>query len=120
MSPIVRLCRCGRIPPPGLRHCPGHTPRGNDTYAYQQASRHIRATATHCWLCHEPFTPDDPATADHIIPRSQGGTDAMDNLRAAHLSCNSRRGATRAPSEISNYDVSPSMPRKFSRVSEAL
>src|SRR3989304_6126921 len=76
MSPVVRLCRCGRIPPPGLRHCPGHQPRGNDTYAYQQASRHIRATATHCWLCHEPFTPDDPATADHIIPRSQGGTDA--------------------------------------------
>jgi 5-methylcytosine-specific restriction endonuclease McrA len=30
---------------------------------------------------------------DHIIPRSQGGSHKIDNLRAAHLLCNSQRGA---------------------------
>jgi 5-methylcytosine-specific restriction endonuclease McrA len=33
------------------------------------------------------------ATFDHLIPVSDGGTDAPVNLRLAHLSCNSRRGA---------------------------
>jgi hypothetical protein len=32
-------------------------------------------------------------TLDHVIPRSQGGTDDAANLRIAHLICNSRRGA---------------------------
>ncbi|WP_084653994.1 HNH endonuclease [Nocardia altamirensis] len=31
-------------------------------------------------------------TADHVIPRSKGGTDALENLRPAHKSCNSSRG----------------------------
>lgn len=31
-------------------------------------------------------------TADHLIPRSHGGNDALENLRPAHLSCNAARG----------------------------
>lgn len=31
-------------------------------------------------------------TADHVVPRSKGGSDALVNLRPAHLSCNSSRG----------------------------
>ncbi|MFS0058442.1 HNH endonuclease [Corynebacterium striatum] len=31
-------------------------------------------------------------TADHIIPRSRGGDDSLENLRPAHSSCNSSRG----------------------------
>lgn len=31
-------------------------------------------------------------TADHVIPRSRGGDDSLDNLRPAHASCNSSRG----------------------------
>jgi 5-methylcytosine-specific restriction endonuclease McrA len=33
------------------------------------------------------------ATADHVLPRSRGGTSDPENLRAACRSCNSRRGA---------------------------
>lgn len=40
-----------------------------------------------CWLCGQ--TGAD--SVDHVIPRARGGTDDDDNLRAAHLSCNSRR-----------------------------
>lgn len=31
-------------------------------------------------------------TGDHIIPRALGGPDTLDNMRAACLACNSRRG----------------------------
>jgi hypothetical protein len=31
-------------------------------------------------------------TADHIVPRKFGGDDSIDNLRPAHVSCNSARG----------------------------
>lgn len=32
-------------------------------------------------------------TADHVVPRRDGGSDDLLNLRPAHLSCNSARGA---------------------------
>ena len=33
------------------------------------------------------------ATADHIIPRSRGGTDDLSNLRLICLDCNQRKGS---------------------------
>jgi hypothetical protein len=41
-----------------------------------------------CHLCRKPGA----TTADHLIPRSHGGTDDLENLRPAHGLCNSRRG----------------------------
>lgn len=32
-------------------------------------------------------------TADHIIPRSRGGNDSIENIKPAHHQCNSSRGA---------------------------
>jgi 5-methylcytosine-specific restriction endonuclease McrA len=48
-----------------------------------------------CWLCKGPFELKGPlkATIDHIIPRSLGGTDRMDNLKLAHRLCNRKRGS---------------------------
>lgn len=36
----------------------------------------------------------DPAgaTVDHVIPRSEGGSDDPDNLQAAHRGCNQAKG----------------------------
>jgi len=31
-------------------------------------------------------------TADHVVPLAEGGTDTDENLRAAHWTCNTRRG----------------------------
>src|SRR5690606_4927281 len=52
-------------------------------------------------LCHLCLVPIDlelrghrrGPSVDHLIPRSMGGTDDLENLRPAHRSCNSRRGA---------------------------
>jgi 5-methylcytosine-specific restriction endonuclease McrA len=32
-------------------------------------------------------------TVDHVVPLSKGGSDDDGNVRAAHATCNSRRGA---------------------------
>lgn len=36
-------------------------------------------------------------TLDHVVPRSLGGLDTLDNLRPAHGFCNTGRGARPAP-----------------------
>ena len=41
-----------------------------------------------CWLCGQPGAD----TADHVVPRSRGGGNELDNLRPAHRRCNSARG----------------------------
>lgn len=52
-----------------------------------------------CGLCSEPidretFYPDLMSKSiDHVIPLVAGGTDAPDNVQAAHLLCNLRKGA---------------------------
>src|SRR5690606_32327033 len=43
---------------------------------------------TRCRLCLQPGA----TTADHVVPRSRGGDNSLDNLRPAHSLCNSRRG----------------------------
>lgn len=49
-----------------------------------------------CQLCFEPVDPSlsgnhpDGATADHVIPRSMGGTSEPGNLRLAHRRCNEK------------------------------
>lgn len=44
-----------------------------------------------CHLCGQPIA-EGQFSADHLIPRSLGGTDDIGNLRPAHRRCNSRRG----------------------------
>jgi hypothetical protein len=52
-----------------------------------------------CWLCSNPIDPlllhpnRMSGTADHVVPLVDGGTDEDSNLRAAHYSCNCKRGA---------------------------
>ena len=41
-----------------------------------------------CHICGKPGA----TSADHLLPRSRCGTDAITNLRPAHRRCNSRRG----------------------------
>ncbi len=59
----------------------------------------LRKQGRGCWIC-RAFGRDDtidyelPAgdpgsfEADHLVPKAKGGTDALDNLDAAHRACN--------------------------------
>jgi 5-methylcytosine-specific restriction endonuclease McrA len=42
-----------------------------------------------CYLCGLPGA----NSVDHVIPHAKGGTDAMTNLRAAHMTCNTAKRA---------------------------
>jgi 5-methylcytosine-specific restriction endonuclease McrA len=67
--------------------------RNGSTRRYRRSRALVLAHADLCWLCGKPFTdPRDPPVCDHVIPVSRGGTDHPSNLRAAHRSCNLRRG----------------------------
>ena len=54
---------------------------------YRKIRAYLKATATHCHLCKQPFTNRNDITADHLIPG-----DPNSPLDAAHSVCNSRRG----------------------------
>ena len=57
-------------------------------YAYRQEAKRVKANATHCHICKEPFLEGQPIDADHLIA---GLVDSP--LAAAHRVCNQRRGA---------------------------
>ncbi|MGP5928896.1 HNH endonuclease [Corynebacterium glyciniphilum] len=63
--------------------------RWNGRKATQLTALVLAIKGTICHLCGMPGAD----TADHIIPRSLGGTDDLDNLMPAHKRCNSSRGA---------------------------
>ncbi len=58
---------------------------------YQANRRAILASHPACAICNL----HGADTVDHITPISQGGTGALYNLRPAHGTCNSRRGASK-------------------------
>jgi 5-methylcytosine-specific restriction endonuclease McrA len=59
---------------------------------WRRVSAEVIAEAVTCYWCNGAFAADDPATADHLVPKARGGTNDKSNLVAAHRSCNSRRG----------------------------
>lgn len=44
-----------------------------------------------CWLCDGRVGRHQEWTLDHVVPKSHGGLDLLDNLSLAHEWCNSRR-----------------------------
>ncbi|MDH6134644.1 5-methylcytosine-specific restriction endonuclease McrA [Kitasatospora sp. MAA4] len=69
----------------------GNTTRRGLGWKHQQRVRAEISADMLCWICGRPGMASDPITADHEVPRAQGGGDGP--LRPAHRSCNSRRGA---------------------------
>ena len=105
MSPPARVCRHGEIVPAG-RSCSRcraekrersrrrgtSTARGYDR-SYRSLRKQVLAEERACWICGHPARLGDPLTVDHVLPLALGGVNHRSNLRAAHSSCNSGRGA---------------------------
>ena len=54
----------------------------------------VREYGAICHLCGEQINLQDVEnglSVDHVIPRSKGGTDSLENLRPSHKRCNFRR-----------------------------
>lgn len=53
-----------------------------------------------CWICGSAIDPNLPrqdrqgGSLDHLIPRSLGGANAVENLKLAHVVCNDVRDRT--------------------------
>lgn len=73
------------MPTPALPPTPGGS-LGSRSWRRLRAAT-LATYGTRCHLCGR----DGADTADHLIPRSMGGTNDLDNLRPAHLSCNASR-----------------------------
>lgn len=68
---------------------PAGMPPWHGRYAQRLVAATLAAKGTVCHLCHR----DGADSADHITPRSKGGSDALANLAPAHQGCNSARNA---------------------------
>jgi 5-methylcytosine-specific restriction endonuclease McrA len=100
---VMRVCMSHGIYEPGNPSIP----RGRCPLCYREHNRgrhhrrvraQVLAEETVCWLCGLPPTEQDPLTFDHVVPLAEGGKTSRANGRAAHRSCNSRRGARDTPS----------------------
>lgn len=90
-QPCGRPTTGNRCPDCAARHAALDSPTYDDEY--QANRRQVLAEEDRCWICKQPPRPGNPLTADHVTPAVHGGSNARSNLRAAHLKCNSRRGA---------------------------
>ena len=88
MSRLPRSCLCGSLHRAGER-CPVKGPELRPVRYWQSLSKKILARDSYiCCICGLPGAD----TVDHIKARANGGTDDEWNLRAAHRSCNSKKG----------------------------
>lgn len=94
--PYTRNCSVCGVAVENTDRCPKH-PRRARTGEYKRNAATVRANATRCYMCGDPFTPDNPPVADHIIPRAHGGSDELSNLAPACRRCNGKKGATLPP-----------------------
>jgi HNH endonuclease len=76
-------------------------------YRHQLAEEH----GWMCWVCEEPIDPtlNYPdllsVSVDHVIPLARRGTNRWENLRPAHLICNSQRG-----DRLTLHELAPPVP----------
>jgi RNA-directed DNA polymerase len=63
---------------------------GRETFEKQRLILHQKQ-GYRCALCRIPFNPGESIETDHIIPRSRGGTDDINNKRLVHPWCHRQR-----------------------------
>lgn len=72
-----------------MRDSDDQRPAWAGAYSQERTRLTLQTYGDRCHLCGLIGA----TTADHLQPRSKGGPDTLENLRPAHSSCNSSRGA---------------------------
>ena len=70
-----------------------------------------------CEYCRQVINDVNELTIDHTIPRSRGGTDAIENLQPMHAKCNSAKGCSMpksAPVDPLEQLLNTQKPRRYS------
>jgi 5-methylcytosine-specific restriction endonuclease McrA len=63
---------------------------------YSKKQKLIIVYGSCCWWCRCDFS-EDKLTLDHLIPKSRGGSNSLENLRLACFPCNKSRGNSLYP-----------------------
>jgi len=63
----------------------------NSTISKKLRPMVIAQWGMHCHLCNRSIESTDEYSIDHVVPRSQGGTNELSNLRSSHRACNYAR-----------------------------
>jgi 5-methylcytosine-specific restriction enzyme A len=88
-TPKTRCPECAREQERSRR--PSYRARGYDA-EYQRNRKLLLAQYPTCAICGNAAA----TTADHIVPRSEGGSNDIANLRPACAKCNYGRGSRKA------------------------
>ena len=65
-----------------------------------------------CPYCHKSIINQEELTIDHNIPKSQGGTDNIENLQPMHKKCNSDKGSLMPEIKVACTEVPVKKHRK--------
>lgn len=69
-------------------------------------SKLIKTQYGRCTICNEFFTPMDVIEADHIVPRSKGGSNKYSNLQALHKHCHIKKSRLEFSVSIDKTEMS--------------
>jgi 5-methylcytosine-specific restriction endonuclease McrA len=74
----------------------------------EKISKQLKAALWHrdqgvCQICHQKIRLGQLSTGDHLKPVSHGGATILSNLRLAHVSCNTKRGAAASRTLTGGY-----------------
>jgi 5-methylcytosine-specific restriction endonuclease McrA len=87
----------------------------SNSYLQRYGLRVMRLHGVQCWWCKRkvqfsvvhgriksryPAPDKRAASIDHLIPRSKGGSNALENLRLVHFGCNWGRYHSRRPEQL--------------------
>jgi hypothetical protein len=113
------LCYCGRLPPCAqhprvLRRRPNPL---KDTAAWRRARQTALYRDGHrCSQCGSPATAYDALHVHHLVPRSEGGTDALGNLVTLYAPCAIREWSGRVEREMGGGGTSPRVRKPLRRL----
>ena len=58
----------------------------------QRWRKQVNEKSLICYLCGQLILKQEELSADHVVPKSKGGTTSFSNLKPTHKICNNKKG----------------------------